>query len=96
MEKFRYLPGVSTLRLDVNRCVGCGECERVCPHGVVQVENRKAEIIDLDGCMECGACTTNCSARAISVTPGVGCAAYIIQTWTKGKGMACSTTTDCC
>jgi ferredoxin len=35
--------------------------------------------------MECGACTINCPADAIRVTPGVGCANYIIKTWIKGK-----------
>ena len=35
--------------------------------------------------MECGACATNCPVHAITVTPGVGCAAYIIQTWIRGK-----------
>jgi ferredoxin len=41
--------------------------------------------------MECGACAKNCPTEAIAVTPGVGCAAYIIQTWFKGKN-----TTVCC
>jgi ferredoxin len=35
--------------------------------------------------MECGACALNCPVAAIEVTPGVGCASYIIQTWIKGK-----------
>ncbi|MGD2023929.1 MAG: 4Fe-4S binding protein, partial [Desulfobacterales bacterium] len=48
-------------------------------------------IVDLDGCMECGACAKNCPTDAIGVTPGVGCASYIIQTWIKGKN-----TTACC
>jgi NAD-dependent dihydropyrimidine dehydrogenase PreA subunit len=86
MENFRYLEGVTTLRLDLDACVGCGVCEIVCPHGVFQMNGKKAEISDLDGCMECGACAQNCAAGAIQVTPGVGCAGYIIQTWIKGKG----------
>jgi hypothetical protein len=36
--------------------------------------------------MECGACAKNCPTDAIAVSPGVGCASYIIQTWIKGKG----------
>lgn len=96
MEEFRYLPGVATLELDEKACVGCGVCEIVCPHGVFLLDNSKARINDLDGCMECGACTKNCSANAIRVSPGVGCAAYIIQTWVKGKAAASGDGETCC
>lgn len=88
MDDFRYLTGVSTLRFDAQACVGCGMCEMVCPHGVFRIESNKAKIEDLDGCMECGACAKNCTTNAISVTPGVGCANYIIRTWIKGKDAA--------
>jgi len=64
----------------------------VCPHQVFAVKGHKAEIVDHDGCMECGACALNCPVSAISVTPGVGCASYIIQTWIKGKDAVI----DCC
>ena len=84
MEKFRYFSNVSTLHLDTNMCTGCGVCEVVCPHCVFEIKEKKAKLLDHDGCMECGACANNCPVSAISVTPGVGCAAYIIQTWIKG------------
>jgi NAD-dependent dihydropyrimidine dehydrogenase PreA subunit len=96
MDTFRYLPGVSTLSLNEKACFGCGTCEIVCPHGVFEMMNGKAGIIDLDGCMECGACATNCPVHAISVTPGVGCANYIIQTWIKGKEAASCGGVECC
>jgi len=96
MENFRYLTGVTTLRLDEPSCIGCGMCEIVCPHRVFSREGQKARIRDLDGCMECGACAKNCPAEAIAVTPGVGCAAYIIQTWIKGKNAAACGRTECC
>ena len=85
MDDFRYLSSVTTLQLETEACVGCGMCENVCPHGVFELEDKKAAIRDLDGCMECGACALNCPTDAIRVTPGVGCASYIIQTWIKGK-----------
>ena len=85
MQNFRYLENVTTLKLDQEKCIGCGMCEIVCPHTVFMVEKPKARINDLDACMECGACAANCPTAAISVTPGVGCASYIIQTWIKGK-----------
>jgi NAD-dependent dihydropyrimidine dehydrogenase PreA subunit len=88
METFRYLPGVTTLKLDEKACVGCGMCQIVCPHAVFSLHNKKARIHDLEGCMECGACAKNCPTDAIAVAPGVGCASYIIQTWIKGRNAA--------
>lgn len=96
MNDFRYLSGVTTLRLETAACVGCGMCEIVCPHGVFQMEDGKAAIHDRDGCMECGACSLNCPSGAIRVTPGVGCAEYIIKTWIKGKGAAACGGVNCC
>lgn len=96
MENLRYLSGVSTLELDETACVGCGTCEIVCPHGVYEMNKHKALITDIDGCMECGACALNCPENAISVDPGVGCAAYIIQAWIKGKENASCGGPDCC
>jgi NAD-dependent dihydropyrimidine dehydrogenase PreA subunit len=96
MAHFRYLPGVSTLKLDADRCVGCGACGEVCPHGVFSVSGPKARIVDGDGCMECGACARNCPTAAVTVNPGVGCASYIIQTWIKGRPEADGGSLNCC
>ncbi len=89
MDGFRYIGGVATLRLDDAACIGCGMCEEVCPHGVFAVEERKARILDRDACMECGACAMNCLTGAISVTPGVGCAAAILNGWLSGSKSSC-------
>lgn len=97
MKGFRYLENVSTLKLDRKRCVGCRACETVCPHQVFILEKGKARVLDRDACMECGACALNCPTEAISVSPGVGCAAYIIQTWIKGREKAaCGSGGGCC
>ena len=78
MPQLKYLTGVVTLELDAGKCIGCGLCAAVCPQGVFAVEDGKAEILDRDACMECGACARNCAVEAISVRPGVGCAAGIL------------------
>lgn len=74
----RYLKNVVTLDYDKTRCIGCRMCTKVCPHGVFEMREGKAEIIDRDACMECGACAGNCPAQALTVRPGVGCAAAMI------------------
>lgn len=96
MKDFRHLSGVTTLTLDTDRCVGCGICEVVCPHGVLALADKKARIADADACMECGACALNCPSAALAVAPGVGCASYIIQSWIRGKDKAACGSGDCC
>ncbi len=91
MRGMRYLDGVATIGLDRERCVGCGMCAVVCPRGVLAMDGGRAVLVDRDGCMECGACVTNCPSGAVSVTPGVGCAAYILQVWLQGQARA-----SCC
>ena len=84
-----YLKNVATLKLDVEKCIGCGLCIAVCPHHVFELENKKARITDLDACMECGACSKNCPVEAISVKTGVGCASGIINGLLGGSGECC-------
>ena len=93
--KPRYLPGVVTLKYDVDKCKGCGRCIEVCPHGVFKMESGKAKIIDKDACIECGACMKNCPFGAIEVNAGVGCAAAILS---KGKSNSacCGEGGSCC
>ena len=93
-----YLRGVSTLRLDPERCDGCGRCAEVCPHGVLVLRGSTALVVDRDRCIECGACRTNCAAGAIEVTAGVGCASALIGAMTSGGKAApsCGCGSDCC
>ena len=97
--KHRYLKNVTTLAFDADKCIGCGRCAEVCPHGVFDIDEKKALIADRDSCMECGACAMNCPADAIDVIAGTGCAAAIIMSWFTGKEPACGCSDDsgaCC
>ncbi|MGI6551545.1 MAG: mercury methylation ferredoxin HgcB [Bacillota bacterium] len=96
--KHRYLKNVTTLRLWVEKCIGCGRCVEVCPHGVFSMNDKKARIEDKDRCMECGACAKNCSANAITVNAGVGCAAAVIMGWLTGSEPSCDCSRggECC
>jgi len=87
--KHHYLRNASTLELNASRCIGCNMCTEVCPHGVLTVQNGKAQIDDLDSCMECGACSRNCPVSALRVEQGVGCAAAIIHGFLTGTEPSC-------
>jgi len=92
----KYLSNVVTLKLDEQKCIGCGMCEVVCPHAVFKVPAAKAVILDIDACIECGACAMNCPVDAISVNTGVGCATGIINGLLGGGGACCGEKGGCC
>lgn len=87
--KTRYLKNVVTLKLNDQKCTGCGWCITVCPHNVFELKDGKACIVDKDDCMECGACAKNCKFGAIYVRSGVGCAAGIINGILNNTGPSC-------
>ena len=45
------------------RCVGCGACVEVCPHGAVALQNR-ISVTDIARCQGCGACVQACPHHA--------------------------------
>ena len=47
----KYLKDVATLKLNRDKCIGCGMCVIVCPHAVFTLKNNKAGINDIDMCM---------------------------------------------
>ena len=79
MARLVYLKNVVTLKLDEEKCVGCGMCLVVCPHEVLSHNNGRVRIENRDACMECGACAQNCPTQAVRVSAGVGCAAALIN-----------------
>jgi ferredoxin len=95
MSSLRYLGDVVTLQFDEQKCIGCGMCSVVCPHGVFVVEDRKARIADRDACIECGACAGNCPVEALTVKAGVGCASAIIHGWLTGSEPNCDCGGSC-
>ncbi|MCL2226005.1 MAG: 4Fe-4S dicluster domain-containing protein [Oscillospiraceae bacterium] len=96
--KHRYLNGVTTLEYNIDKCVGCGKCTEVCPHGVFEMAlGAKASVFQRDSCMECGACALNCPTGSIEVDAGVGCAAAITLGWLRGKEPSCGCGgSECC
>lgn len=87
MKGFAYLSNVATLKLERDRCVGCGRCLEVCPHQVFSRDEAVVAIVDKNACMECGACAKNCPVGAITVDAGVGCASGLINEWLRERNI---------
>ena len=96
MNQLVYLKDVVTLKLEQDKCIGCGMCLNVCPRAVLSLTNGKVEIVNRDACMECGACSQNCPVNAFSVRAGVGCAAAVINSVLGRKSACCSTNSGGC
>ncbi|MBI4296306.1 MAG: electron transfer flavoprotein subunit alpha, partial [Chloroflexi bacterium] len=53
------------IRIDIEQCIGCGNCVTVCPFGILEMVNDKAQV--KDGCTACGACIEVCASDAITL-----------------------------
>ncbi len=56
------------VKVDKNKCIGCGTCVNVCPQGVFVMKDGKAEAVNQKACVGCRACEASCPADAIKVT----------------------------
>jgi len=51
------------IRIDIEKCTGCGTCVNVCPFGAIILKEDKAFITE--ACTLCGACVESCPESAI-------------------------------
>lgn len=53
------------MRIDEERCIACGICERVCPtHTIARVADKKRRVLNVD-CLVCGECRAVCPPNVI-------------------------------
>ncbi|MHC6178457.1 DUF362 domain-containing protein [Clostridium sp. JNZ X4-2] len=50
--------------VNVEKCIGCEQCAKVCPQKAITIEDKKSSI-DKMRCIGCGECMTVCPVRAI-------------------------------
>jgi len=53
------------IRVDIEKCTGCGSCVAVCPFGIIEIKDGHAVIGA--GCTLCGACKEACAFDAITI-----------------------------
>lgn len=65
-------------KTDLEKCIGCGICSRVCPENAVamsaqgesasggkEINNKQKPMTDFDFCKGCGICAEECPVKAI-------------------------------
>ena len=55
----------SKLKIDTDKCVGCGSCEKLCPMKNITIKDQKA--VSGDRCTMCYRCINKCPKQAITL-----------------------------
>ena len=61
---------MSVIRIDLNKCIGCGNCADICPMDVFYFDEgaHKSVLAYPENCQSCGQCYVNCKGRSIGIT----------------------------
>jgi ferredoxin len=54
------------VKVDMDKCMGCGACVDTCPVSALEIVGDKVKC-DEDTCVDCGACTGVCPVEALSL-----------------------------
>lgn len=55
----------------IDKCIGCGGCQRNCPSGAIAVNKIKGTWdINRFDCVQCGYCTQVCPVKCLCIVPG--------------------------
>lgn len=57
----------STVIIDKEKCIGCGQCCKDCPFHVLEIQGGKATILS-EQCLKCGHCIAICPKNAVAIT----------------------------
>lgn len=55
------------VKVDAEKCTGCGECVDICPMDVFEIQDEKSVPVNVGECEGCESCTATCPEEAIEV-----------------------------
>jgi len=55
------------IKIDNDKCDGCGTCKDICPVNVFEIVDGKSKVVNLSECLICRACEVQCPNSAIQV-----------------------------
>jgi NAD-dependent dihydropyrimidine dehydrogenase PreA subunit len=55
------------IKINKNKCSGCGNCVEACPFKVFEIEKGKAVVKHPEKCKKCRACVSACPNNAIEI-----------------------------
>jgi NAD-dependent dihydropyrimidine dehydrogenase PreA subunit len=55
------------VKVDNEKCVGCGECVDICPVEVYELQDEKSVPVNEEECVGCESCVEVCEHEAITV-----------------------------
>jgi adenylylsulfate reductase subunit B len=76
-----------SIAINKNKCVGCGQCKKVCPGSLIKLDaEKKAYIKYLKDCWGCTSCIKECKANAIGFFLGadIGGMGSLVHTEKEG------------
>ncbi len=56
------------VKIDDEKCVGCGDCVDICPEEVFELQDEQTVPVMAEECVGCESCVEVCEEEAITVT----------------------------
>ena len=77
-------------QVDTDKCIGCGQCVKVCPALVFELQDKKSKVMYGERCFACGHCWAVCpeeaviqeeitTATSLNLSPGPAVSADVLQ-----------------